>query len=105
MRGVQRGAGLRRRVAVPVPRRFEALPVRPGPDVGIVDRRGERIEHRVVGSQVEDVGAGVLLGSAYSRGMGVHQPTDPAVWIVEIPYPYRVGGADDDTGRFEILVD
>lgn len=63
MGGIKGGAGPAGFIGgTGVARRLQALRVRPRPDVGVVDGRGQGIEDGVVGAEVEDVGSGVLLG-------------------------------------------
>ena len=84
---------------------LQAQDVGLGPQIGLIHGRDQRIKGRLVGSDVEDVGAGVLLGRAHGHRLDAEQLADTTVGIVEVAYPDGLGGAHLDAGGLEALVD
>ena len=78
---------------------------RVGPDHAVVGDRGSGgIECRLIGSLVEDLWFGVLLGRSNGHIVAADQLADLRRRVVEIPDDDRFGRAHDLTRRFEVLL-
>ena len=105
MRGVEGRAGVGDGIAGQLRGGLQPQDVGLGPQVGLVHGRDQRVEGRFVSADVEDVGAGVLLGRAHGHRFDAEQFADATVGIVEIADPDGLGGAHLDAGGLEALVD